>query len=131
MAEVNAPAMRSRTNELVAWLQSEMQKAGELDKTRVKNLVAMIRRNGLLLTMTYLSGKGGDSGSDKQLCKLLAAAVPRALGAGPQPLSLGELCGLDLVTALHHEEAAIEVATWIARLYDAREQSRPGKDAPR
>ncbi len=86
-----------------------------INHPRVADLPGMLRRHGLLQTMMFLGSK---TDNDKQLLKLLKAAVKEYAGhALPSPASLAE----EPLEALRLQAQAIEAAVWIRQVAAAHE----------
>lgn len=114
---------------LTAAIDEQASAAREF-RPRALDLPAMLRRNGLMHTILFLSGK---SDTDKALAKVLLAGIVAALGDETvgndrnDPQSYGKsLAKEDFPTYLRHWESAVAAASWLKLLVEARPQPARG-----
>jgi len=124
---MNGDRLHTREQRIVATLEQVLPNGeGGLEKARARarNLPALIRRHGPLQTILFLQAK---EGSDRKLAGWLLAGTRAALGqdseegTGGDPVAFAtNLAGLDPSTYLLRWEAALEAATWLKLLVEAR-----------
>lgn len=126
--------MKNRDQAIVAKISTQEKLLNSAAHSRyIVSLPGMLLRHGLLQTLAFLKRKAAsDSNKESEEAKgnadlltLLDIGVAAASGVtGPVMLSpdaLASLANQDFATYLHYQETSVYTATWIKRLYEAKQ----------
>lgn len=115
--------IRTRKQRLVECLEKHLPpELGRLEalRPRALDLPAMLRRQGPMQVLLFLSGKEAE---DAEIAETLLQGIHAALGesapAGAKEYAEG-LASFDFTRYLLHAQAAIDAASWLKLLVEAR-----------
>lgn len=108
---------QTREQKIVLALSSKVPPKGEEVKAykRAQALPVMLIRHGLLQVSVFLAAKGD---ADAKILEWLRAGMAAVLGE--QTLEPAALAALPMRRYLLAQEVAVEVATWLKRIVEAR-----------